>query len=136
MNLDQSPVPDSTSNNNNEANFKTVDDAIMITPTKSGDLADSTVKSSQSSPELTDLVCKEVLANDSVDEEEDFNDERILLGSAGIPSPDDGTTGYSRTSSPLSAVDIFADYKTNILQAIFDEAENNMDSSFNSILVS
>jgi hypothetical protein len=41
---------------------------------------------------------------------------------------------HSRSSSPLSAVDIFSEFDDNVLQAIFDQAEN-LDSPY-SILVS
>jgi hypothetical protein len=39
-----------------------------------------------------------------------------------------------RSSSPLSAVDIFSEFDSNVLQAIFEQSDN-LDSAF-SILVS
>jgi len=37
--------------------------------------------------------------------------------------------GSSRSSSPLSAVDIFTEYNTNVLQAIFDQVEQQQDQT-------
>lgn len=86
---------------------------------------DSTTRlSPECSPE-PDLFCKEYMSNDSaLGEEFDHPDGDCLA--TGSPS--------SRSSSPLSAVDIFTDYNTHVLQAVFDQAEN-MDSHC-SILVS
>eukprot|EP00095_Tigriopus_kingsejongensis_P004962 maker-scaffold96_size378025-snap-gene-1.15 protein:Tk04962 transcript:maker-scaffold96_size378025-snap-gene-1.15-mRNA-1 annotation:"g1 s-specific cyclin-d2" len=72
-----------------------------------------------------DLFCKEYLSNDSALGDEFESTDGVCLPT-GSPS--------SRSSSPLSAVDIFTDYNTHVLQAVFEQAEN-MDSHC-SILVS
>ena len=88
-----------------------------------------------SSPE-PDLFCPEFLANESALAEEvgEVDPSR---------SPATLCDVDSRTSSPISAADIFTDFNTNVLKAAYAEAEkksadsssNNKDSPF-SILVS
>ena len=85
--------------------------------------------SPQRSP-LPDLLCTEDLSND-VELIEDFDHEECCLSP--ITASGD-KSGHSRSSSPLSAVDIFSEFDNNVLQAIFDQAEN-LDSPY-SILVS
>ncbi len=83
------------------------------------------------SPEM-DLRCSEVLANESVlavdeDDEVHFCQSSTEIVSSSAPS--------SRSSSPLSAVDIFTEFNTNVLQAVFEQAESTMEAGY-SILVS
>ena len=70
-------------------------------------------KNAQNSPELPDLSCSEQLSNDS-----NFTNEDSLSFLAG--------NSNSRSSSPLSAVDIFTEYNT-----IFDQADEEGQSNTN-----
>jgi hypothetical protein len=70
----------------------------------------------QASPE-PDLHCSEDLSHDSALSEEFENDECCLSPPASKASP------ASRSSSPLSAVDIFSEFDANILQVIFDPSD-------------
>ena len=88
-----------------------------------------------------DLLCEEHISNDLTQDfeskfPEDFT-SRSSFGnedSIGASPPYSLGSSTSRSSSPLSAVDIFTEYNTNVLQAIFDQADE-IDSHF-SILVS
>ena len=57
-----------------------------------------------------DLSCQEALDDDESSVES-------------VPSDYQQYTLGSRSSSPLSAVDIFTEYNTNVLKAIFDQVE-------------
>ena len=85
-----------------------------------------------------DLICQEQISNDLTQDfqtnfSEDFSSRSSFDRDDGSPQYSLGTSN-SRSSSPLSAVDIFTEYNTNVLQAIFDQADE-LDSHF-SILVS
>lgn len=89
-------------------------------------MPDSTSKS-------PDLICtEELLENSCHTSSEDSSDSSLTtLGDYCLTSPG------SRSSSPLSAVDIFTEFNTNILQPMFDQVDQDqVDSSFSSILVS
>ena len=47
---------------------------------------------------------------------------------------ENSVSGRSLASSPLSAVDIFTDYNTNILKAVFDQAEKESENSSSFLL--
>ncbi len=116
--------PDSTSNIIKPA-------AMTASPIE----VDSSTHPSSSSPEV-DLACAEVLSNESCEDV----DESGYFGcrARGTPEHYTGTAaaGDSRSSSPLSAVDIFTDFNTNVLQAAYAEAEaGGVDPAY-SILVS
>merc|ERR1711997_121594 len=89
-----------------------------------------------------DLLCEEQISNDSTLTQELVSnlDDFSSRSSFGGPEENGASPQYSlgtsnsRSSSPLSAVDIFTEYNTNVLQAIFDQADE-LDSHF-SILVS
>jgi hypothetical protein len=87
-----------------------------------------------------DLLCQEQISNDLTQDfqtnfSEDFSSRSSFGHDDGLGSPQYSLgTSNSRSSSPLSAVDIFTEYNTNVLQAIFDQADE-LDSHF-SILVS
>merc|ERR1711936_380929 len=80
-------------------------------------------------PDSPDLSCDEKLSRDrslssTPSEHSTFADSEYTLGG-------------SRSSSPLSAVDIFTEFDQNVLQPMYDQVESNTDNSFNtSILVS
>ena len=67
------------------------------------------VPADTTTPELPDLTCNEELSHDGslATSEESCIDFCTL----------------SRSSSPLSAVDIFTDFNTNVLQPMFDQVE-------------
>ena len=88
-----------------------------------------------------DLLCEEQISNDSTLTQdfptqfsEDFSSRSSFEREGGGSPQYSLGTSNSRSSSPLSAVDIFTEYNTNVLQAIFDQADE-LDSHF-SILVS
>merc|ERR1712203_587133 len=86
------------------------------------------VEPDTTTPDSPDLSCDEKLSRDSLSstssEHSTFADSEYTLGG-------------SRSSSPLSAVDIFTEFNQNVLQPMYDQVESNTDSSFNtSILVS
>ena len=88
-----------------------------------------------------DLLCEEHISNElSQDFQTNFSEDFSSRSSFGHEDSNGGSPPYSlgtntsRSSSPLSAVDIFTEYNTNVLQAIFDQADE-LDSHF-SILVS
>ena len=115
--------PDSTSNSN----------IVRPSPMEQDSGADSTQIAESPDP---DLACSELLSNDStlaLSEEE--VDESGYFG-AGSNSAEKGITttkqrsdsgetssSGSRSSSPLSAVDIFTDFSTNVLQRAYAEVE-------------
>ena len=108
------PSPDSTTNPEQLQQLQ------LSTPTKAVTTA---------SPE-PDLVCSEILLEelDSLDSSSSSSTKTVT--SAESPS---------RSDSPLSAVDIFTDFNTNVLQVYEDEAEAAKASSIDptySILVS
>ena len=93
--------------------------------------ADSTIPAESPDP---DLACSELLSNDStlcIEEEVDesgyfgaSNNSREELSKTGKQRSDSGeTSNSSRSSSPLSAVDIFTDFSTNVLQRAYAEVE-------------
>merc|ERR1712043_131869 len=72
------------------------------------------------SPNSPDLSCEEkLLSRDSLSstssEHSTFADSEYTLGG-------------SRSSSPLSAVDIFTEFNQNVLQPMYDQVESNTDS--------
>ena len=86
------------------------------------------VEPDTTTPDSPDLSCDEKLSRDSLSstssEHSTFADSEYTLGG-------------SRSSSPLSAVDIFTEFDQNVLQPMYDQVESNTDNSFNtSILVS
>ena len=115
--------PDSTSNSN----------IVRPSPMEQDSGADSTQIAESPDP---DLACSELLSNNStlaLSEEE--VDESGYFG-AGSNSAEKGITttkqrsdsgetssSGSRSSSPLSAVDIFTDFNTNVLQRAYEEVE-------------
>ena len=136
----------------NLPSYLKVPDADVIVPDSTSDQISSSSSSSSykssSSPE-PDLECKEVLSNDST-LMFDNNDDNMCLVSQSEPdfcvanqsksSKEDAygltvTSSSSRSSSPLSAVDIFTEFNTNVLRAVFEQAEGNLDPNY-SILVS
>lgn len=70
---------------------------------------DSTCSPTSQEP---DLACHESLSSNS-----------SVIESYSLNNQDGSPT--SRSSSPLSAVDIFTEYNTNVLQAIFEQVESN-----------
>ena len=95
--------------------------------------ADSTQIAESPDP---DLACSELLSNDSTLCTEGSEDESGYFGASsnsaekGITTTkqrsDSGETSSSsgsRSSSPLSAVDIFTDFSTNVLQRAYAEVE-------------
>ena len=96
--------------------------------------ADSTQIAESPDP---DLACSELLSNDSTlcTEEEEVDESGYFGASSnsvekGITTTkqrsDSGETSSSsgsRSSSPLSAVDIFTDFSTNVLQRAYAEVE-------------
>lgn len=87
------------------------------------------VEPDTTTPDSPDLSCDEKLSRDrslssTSSEHSTFADSEYTLGG-------------SRSSSPLSAVDIFTEFDQNVLQPMYDQVESNTDNSFNtSILVS
>ena len=89
------------------------------------------VEPDTTTPDSPDLSCDEKLSRDSLSstssEHSTFADSEYTLGG-------------SRSSSPLSAVDIFTEFNQNVLQPMYDQVDQtNTDNtnSFNtSILVS
>merc|ERR1711936_1423748 len=92
-------------------------------------LSDLMVEPDTTTPDSPDLSCDEKLSRDrslssTSSEHSTFADSEYTLGG-------------SRSSSPLSAVDIFTEFDQNVLQPMYDQVESNTDNSFNtSILVS
>ena len=134
------PSPDSTTNPNlqklpNEE-FMSIYPNLPSPPESDISTSNSTIipthcsdKRSTQSPDL-DLVCDEQISNDlTQDFQSNFVDDfasRSSYGhedSNGASPPYSLGTNTSRSSSPLSAVDIFTEYNTNVLQAIFDQAD-------------
>ena len=115
--------PDSTSNSN------IVRPSL---PMEQDSGADSTQIAESPDP---DLACSELLSNDSTLCTEGSEDESGYFGASsnsvekGITTTkqrsDSGETSSSgsRSSSPLSAVDIFTDFSTNVLQRAYAEVE-------------
>jgi len=89
-----------------------------------------------------DLICTEQLSHeDSSSSNSSSEDTSSNVGTylddseySSLMAPP--TPSSIRSSSPLSAVDIFTDYNTNILQPMFDQVENAGVESFSTILVS
>ena len=82
-----------------------------------------------------DLVCKEVLGSDLIKDDSSGSSAFCLTAGSdggssprGTPSPDN-PAGGSRSSSPLSAVDIFTEFNTNVLKAVFEQAEQQQQQS-------
>jgi len=142
------PSPDSTTSPNLQ---KTTNQPMMMLPnlpssTESEITTSNTILQHHSldrsiqSPD-PDLLCEEHISNDLTQDfqtnfAEDFT-SRSSFGnedSVGASPPYSLGSSTSRSSSPLSAVDIFTEYNTNVLQAIFDQADE-IESHF-SILVS
>ena len=95
-------------------------------------LSDLMVEPDTTTPDSPDLSCDEKLSRDrslssTSSEHSTFADSEYTLGG-------------SRSSSPLSAVDIFTEFNQNVLQPMYDQVDQtNTDNtnSFNtSILVS
>merc|ERR1712241_94937 len=92
-------------------------------------LSDLMVEPDTTTPDSPDLSCDEKLSRDrslssTSSEHSTFADSEYTLGG-------------SRSSSPLSAVDIFTEFDQNVLQPMYNQVESNTDNSFNtSILVS
>ena len=116
--------PDSTSNSNI---------VRPPLPMEQDSGADSTQIAESPDP---DLACSELLSNDSTLCTEGSEDESGYFGASsnsaekGITTTkqrsDSGETSSSsgsRSSSPLSAVDIFTDFSTNVLQRAYAEVE-------------
>lgn len=134
------PSPDSTTNPNlqklPEEQFMPIYPNLPSPPESDISTSNTTILPSQSlekrcsqSPDL-DLVCDEQISNDlTQDFQTNFVEDlasRSSFGhedSNGASPPYSLGTNTSRSSSPLSAVDIFTEYNTNVLQAIFDQAD-------------
>ena len=85
-----------------------------------------------------DLICTEQLSHEDSSSNSSGEDTSTYLDDSEYSSLMAPPTPASsiRSSSPLSAVDIFTDYNTNILQPMFDQVENAGVDSFSTILVS
>jgi hypothetical protein len=134
------PSPDSTTNPNlqklPEEQFMTIYPNLPSPPESDISTSNSTIlpahsldKRCSQSPDL-DLICDEHISNDlTQDFQSNFSEDfasRSSFGhedSNGASPPYSLGTNTSRSSSPLSAVDIFTEYNTNVLQAIFDQAD-------------
>ena len=88
-----------------------------------------------------DLICTEQLSHEDSSSNSSSEDTSSNVGTylddseySSLMAPP--TPSSIRSSSPLSAVDIFTDYNTNILQPMFDQVENAGVESFSTILVS
>ena len=145
------PSPDSTTNTNlqklPEEQYMSIYPNLPSPPESDISTSNSTImpshcldKRASQSPDL-DLACDEQISNDlTQDFQSNYADDfasRSSFGhedSNGASPPYSLGTNTSRSSSPLSAVDIFTEYNTNVLQAIFDQADE-FDSTY-SILVS
>ena len=145
------PSPDSTTNPNLQKlpteEYMSIYPNLPSPPESDISTSNSTIlpsqcygKRSSQSPDI-DLACDEQISNDlTQDFQSNFGDDfasRSSFGnedSNGASPPYSLGTNTSRSSSPLSAVDIFTEYNTNVLQAIFDQADE-IDSPY-SILVS
>lgn len=126
--------PDSTSGSSN---------IVRPSPMEEDSGADSTELAAES-PD-PDLACSELLSNDSIEDDEEEVDESGYFGNSDRRTPEEGQTTFSgkelsksgmkqrsdsgetsvssRSSSPLSAVDIFTDFSTNVLQRAYAEVE-------------
>ena len=91
-------------------------------------LPDSTTSESQS----PDLICDEQLIM-SNSKQNSLSPSSSSEHSTFAES--DYTLGGSRSSSPLSAVDIFTEFNQNVLQPMYDQVGNDPTDSF-TILVS
>jgi hypothetical protein len=112
--------PDSTSNSSSI--IKSVTVITQQQQQHQHQSAVSEVSSSSMSPD-PDLACAELLSNESIDLEVD---ESGYFGAnqAFKTRTVSGASSYgSRSSSPLSAVDIFTDFSTNVLQKAYAEVE-------------
>jgi hypothetical protein len=108
--------------------------------------ADSTATSTITTTTTTttisqDLTCDEMLqvSDDSTLTSASSDSFEVSLTSPGYSL----ATTSSRSSSPLSAVDIFTEFNTNVLQPMFDQVEANNQimttdspTTFSTILVS
>jgi hypothetical protein len=108
--------------------------------------ADSTTTSTITTTTTTttisqDLTCDEMLqvSDDSTLTSASSDSFEVSLTSPGYSL----ATTSSRSSSPLSAVDIFTEFNTNVLQPMFDQVEANNQimttdspTTFSTILVS
>jgi len=85
-----------------------------------------------------DLICTEELSHENSNSSEDSNTGTYLDDSEYSSLLEPPTPSSIRSNSPLSAVDIFTEFNTNVLQPIFDQVEHNNSGvdSFNTILVS
>ena len=85
-----------------------------------------------------DLICTEQLSHEdnSISSEDSSNVGTYLDDSEYSSLMAPPTPSSIRSSSPLSAVDIFTDFNTNVLQPMFDQVENAGVDSFSTILVS
>merc|ERR1711953_707643 len=92
-------------------------------------LSDLMVEPDTTTPDSPDLSCDEKLSRDRSLSSTSFEHSTF--------ADSEYTLGGSRSSSPLSAVDIFTEFDQNVLQPMYDQVESNTDNSFNtSILVS
>ena len=95
-------------------------------PADSEDQPDSTYATGATShppqvEDLEDLTCQEELL---ADQENSPPPAEMYTLRHHPDSPSTSVSGSSsRSSSPLSAVDIFTEYNTNVLKAIFDQVE-------------
>ena len=87
-----------------------------------------------------DLICNEELnshENSNSSEDTSSNTGTYLDDSEYSSLLEPPTPSSIRSNSPLSAVDIFTEFNTNVLQPIFDQVEHNTGvDSYNTILVS
>ena len=116
-------------------------DSTVILDTKDN-TSSSFMDAEESTASSPDLICKEVLSTSDKDDSGESSHTFCLT--AGSSSDEDDCNSVSpksnnvdkcsRSSSPLSAVDIFTDFNTNVLKAVFDQADQ--DPSYNRIMVS
>ena len=84
-----------------------------------------------------DLICNEAISeNSSIEDSNQDSQDSIQdpIEDYSPLTPSSIVTPNSRSSSPLSAVDIFTEFNTNVLQPIFDQVET--PNSFTSVLIS
>ena len=81
---------------------------------------DSTTPDSPALPHSPDLTCDEKLSHTSSLSSSSFSSERSDHSTF---ADSEYTLGGSRSSSPLSAVDIFTEFNQNVLQPMYDQVE-------------
>ncbi len=123
----QLPSPDSTST---VADVTSMEDAA--TPPRMA--TNEATPLAGNSPASPDLACQEHLEDESVL----VSDESIpgAVASSSSYCLEEPTTTTSRSSSPLSAVDIFTEFNAGVLRAVFEQGERAMEPGSYSILVS